>query len=119
MLIATPEIPLTTIKRLAAGLVLLAGFTASLFVSAFLLFSVQPVVSRMLLPRLGGSPAVWNTCVCFFQAVLGYGYAHFTAGRLQPRAQLVLHALVLASGLAVLPLSLGADAPPASTAPIG
>ena len=100
MLIATPDIPLTTIKRRAAGSVLLAGFTASLFLSAFLLFSVQPVVSRMLLPRLGGSPAVWNTCVCFFQAalLLGYGYAHFVAGRLQPRAQLVLHALVLASG---------------------
>jgi hypothetical protein len=121
MLIATPDIPLTTIKRLAAGPVLLAGFTASLFLSAFLLFSVQPVVSRMLLPRLGGSPAVWNTCVCFFQAALlfGYCYAHFVARRLQPRAQLVLHALVLSSGLAVLPLSLGADAPPAAVAPIG
>ncbi|WGJ16409.1 fused MFS/spermidine synthase [Methylocapsa sp. D3K7] len=121
MLIATPDIPLTTIKRHAAGSVLLAGFTASLFLSAFLLFSVQPVVSRMLLPRLGGSPAVWNTCVCFFQVALlfGYGYAHFVARRLQPRAQLVLHALVLSSGLVVLPLSLGADAPTAAAAPIG
>jgi hypothetical protein len=96
MRIATPGISLTTIKRRAAGSVLLAGFTVSLFLSAFLLFSVQPVVSRMLLPRLGGSPAVWNTCVCFFQAalLLGYGYAHFVAGRLRPRAQVVLHALV-------------------------
>ncbi len=121
MPIATPDIPLVTIKRRVAGSVLLAGFMASLFVSAFLLFSVQPVVSRMLLPRLGGSPAVWNTCVCFFQAalLLGYGYAHFVAGRLQPRGQLALHGLVLASGLAVLPLSLGVDAPPTDAAPIG
>ena len=121
MPIVTPDIHLATIKRRAAGSVLLASFTASLFLSAFLLFSVQPVVSRMLLPRLGGSPAVWNTCVCFFQAalLLGYGYAHFVAGRLQPRAQLALHGLVLASGLAVLPLSLGVDAPPTDAAPIG
>jgi hypothetical protein len=121
MPIATPDIHLATIKRHAAGSVLLTGFTASLFLSAFLLFSIQPVVSRMLLPRLGGSPAVWNTCVCFFQTtlLLGYGYAHFIAGRLQPRAQLTLHGLVLASGLAVLPLSLGVDAPPADAVPIG
>jgi hypothetical protein len=121
MPIATPGISIATIKRRAAGSVLLAGFTASLFLSAFLLFSVQPVVSRMVLPRLGGSPAVWNTCVCFFQAalLLGYGYAHFVAGRLQPRTQLALHGLVLASGFAVLPLSLGVDAPPAGAAPVG
>jgi hypothetical protein len=121
MPIATPDLPLATIKQRVAGSTLLAGFTASLFLSAFLLFSVQPVVSRMVLPRLGGSPAVWNTCVCFFQAalLLGYGYAHFVVGRLQPRAQLVLHALVLASGLALLPLSLGEDAPPPAAAPIG
>jgi hypothetical protein len=121
MHIATPDIALAMIKRRAAGSVLLAGFTATLFLSAFLLFTVQPVVSRMVLPRLGGSPAVWNTCVCFFQAalLLGYGYAYFVARRLQPRAQLALHGLVLASGLAVLPLSLGVDAPPAGAAPSG
>ncbi len=120
MPVATPDIHLATIKRRAAGSVLLTVFTASLFLSAFLLFSVQPVVSRMLLPRLGGSPAVWNTCVCFFQAalLLGYGYVHFIAGRLQPRTQLTLQGLVLAFGLAVLPLSLGVDAPPADAVPI-
>jgi hypothetical protein len=121
MHIATPGISLATIKRRAAGSVLLAGFTATLFLSAFLLFSVQPVVSRMVLPRLGGSPSVWNTCVCFFQAalLLGYGYAHFIAERLQPRVQLALHGLVLASGLAELPLSLGVDAPPTGATPSG
>ena len=118
---APPDISLATIKPRIAGSVLLVGFTATLFLSAFLLFSVQPVVSRMVLPRLGGSPAVWNTCVCFFQAalLLGYGYAHFVAGRLQPQIQLALHGLVLSSGLAVLPLSMGVDAPPAAGTPIG
>ena len=109
------------IGRPTAGSMLLAGFTASLFFSAFLLFSVQPVVSRMLLPRLGGSPSVWNTCVCFFQAALlvGYAYAHLIAWRLQPRTQLIVHGLVLASGLIMLPLSLGMDAPPPDAGPIG
>ena len=53
--------------------VLLSAFALSLFASAFLLFSVQPLVSRLVLPWLGGSPAVWNTCVCFFQAALLLG----------------------------------------------
>ncbi len=67
---ATPDIPLVAVKRSAVGSALLAGFAAALFASAFLVFSVQPVVSRLVLPKLGGSPAVWNTCVCFFQAAL-------------------------------------------------
>ncbi len=119
---ATPDISLVAAERPAvAGSALLAGFAAALFASAFLVFSVQPVVSRLVLPKLGGSPAVWNTCVCFFQAalLLGYGYAHLTAGRLRPRAQVALHAAVLAAGLAFMPLSLGAGAPPAEDSPIG
>ncbi len=117
----TPGFPIAKFVRGAAGSILLGALTTSLFLSAFLLFSVQPVVSRMLLPRLGGSPSVWNTCVCFFQAALlvGYGYAHFIAWRLKPRTQLVIHGLVLASGLIVLPLSLGVDAPPPDASPIG
>ncbi len=104
-----------------AGPTLLAGFALSLFDSAFLLFSVQPLVSRLVLPRLGGSPAVWNTCVCFFQAalLLGYGYAHLASTWLQPRAQVLLHMAVLASALVLMPLSLGVAAPPADTSPIG
>lgn len=109
------------INRRVAGSVLLVGFAASLFLSAFLLFSVQPVISRMALPRLGGSPSVWNTCVFFFQValLLGYGYAHLIAGRLQLKAQVALQALALAIGLSVLPLSLGVDAPPTDAAPVG
>ena len=120
MPVASPAVYIAKIERRAAGSLLLAGFTVSLFLSAFLLFSVQPLVSRMLLPRLGGSPSVWNTCVCYFQAALliGYGYAHFVASRLRPRSQLFLHGLALASGLIVLPLSLGVDAPPPDAGPV-
>ena len=99
---------------------LLAAFTVSLFASAFLLFSVQPIVSHLVLPRLGGSPAVWNTCVCFFQAalLLGYGYAHLSSTRLQPRSQMTLHALVFAAALTFIPLSMGVDVPPDNAFPV-
>ncbi len=112
--------PFIASTRLAAGPVLLAGFVAALFGSAFLLFSVQPMVSRMVLPRLGGSPAVWNTCVCFFQAALlaGYGYAHLSTTRLRPPVQVALHAGLLLAGGLLLPLSLGAEAPPSDGAPV-
>ena len=68
----------------------LAGFAATLFLSALLLFSVQPMFAKMVLPQLGGSPSVWAVSTCFFQAVLfaGYLYAHLCsrvcAGRLPP-----------------------------------
>ena len=117
---ATSDLSIAAVVR-PAGRILLAGFALSLFASAFLLFSVQPLVSRLVLPRLGGSPAVWNTCICFFQAalLLGYGYAHFASTRLRPRAQLFMHMVVLAAGLALMPLSLGVEPPPADTSPIG
>src|SRR5215813_830754 len=51
-------------------------FAVTIFVSAALLFSVEPVVAKMLLPVLGGTPAVWNTCMVFFQAALLAGYAY-------------------------------------------
>ena len=120
MLDTASGLPAATAVR-PAGTVLLAGFALSLFASAFLLFSVQPLVSRLVLPRLGGSPAVWNTCICFFQAalLLGYGYAHLASTRLKPRVQVVLHMLVLAAGLALMPLSLGVAPPPTDASPIG
>ncbi|MFU8804399.1 MAG: hypothetical protein ACNA8W_11360, partial [Bradymonadaceae bacterium] len=64
-------------------------FALTLFVSSSLLFLVQPMVAKMLLPVLGGSPAVWNTCMVFFQAVLllGYLYAHATTTWLGSRRQ--------------------------------
>ena len=82
---------------------LLLIYAATVFVSAFLLFQVQPLISRMILPWFGGSPAVWTTCMLFFQSVLflGYAYAHM-AHKLAPKWQAVAHVvlLVVALGLA-------------------
>jgi len=105
--------------RLVQG-AMLCGFTTTLFLSAFLLFAVQPMVSRMVLPRLGGSPAVWNTCVCFFQLalLLGYGYADWLAQRVAPRFQVALHAAVLGLALLMLPLSLAGAPPSPDASPI-
>ena len=76
---------------------LLLLFAATLFVSATLLFLVQPMIGKMLLPMLGGTPAVWNTCMVFFQALLlaGYAYAHATTAWLGVRRQALLHLGVL------------------------
>src|SRR5205085_2060764 len=77
---------------------MLGVFALTLFVSASLLFLVEPMIGKMMLPLLGGTPAVWNTCMLFFQFVLlaGYGYAHWTTTRLGPRKQALLHLGVLA-----------------------
>ncbi len=68
-------------------------FTASIFTSATLLFVVQPMVGKLLLPKLGGAPAVWNTCMLFFQATLLAGYlcAHLLTRYLPLRAQTTLY----------------------------
>lgn len=82
-----------------------ALFAATLFCSASLLFLVQPMVGKMVLPHLGGSPAVWNTCMVFFQAVLllGYLYAHKLTAVPGQKRQLVIHLAVLGvGGLALL-----------------
>ncbi|HEY1376497.1 MAG TPA: fused MFS/spermidine synthase [Gemmataceae bacterium] len=79
-------------------------FAVTLFVSAFLLFLVQPMVGKMVLPLLGGAPAAWATCMVFFQALLlaGYAYAHAATRRLGARRQAVIHLVVLALPLVVL-----------------
>ncbi len=86
-------------------------YTATLFLSAFLLFSVQPMFTKMVLPRFGGAPAVWNTAMVFFQAMLlgGYLYAHLSTRLLGLRRQTILHAVVLAAGVLVLPIGIGAS----------
>ncbi|MBI4340744.1 MAG: fused MFS/spermidine synthase [Candidatus Omnitrophica bacterium] len=83
-------------------------FTAAVFVSAFLLFSIQPMFAKMLLPLLGGAPAVWNTCLVFFQAMLlaGYAYAHWCATRWEARRQTLLHLVLLTLPLWLLPIRL-------------
>ncbi len=85
-------------------------FAATMFLSAFLLFSVEPMVAKMVLPLLGGTPAVWNTCLVFFQAILlaGYLYAHLSAKFLRPRQQVILHLCVLLLAIAVLPVHIPA-----------
>jgi SAM-dependent methyltransferase len=79
---------------------------AAIFLGAFLLFQVQPLVGRYVLPWFGGTPAVWTTCMLFFQLVLllGYGYAHALATRVSPARQALVHVAVLcvAAGLLVL-----------------
>lgn len=95
-------------------------FALTLFVSAFLLFLVQPMVGKMLLPSLGGTPAVWNTCMVFFQAALlaGYAYAHAAPAWLGPRVHTPLHLALLAVALVFLPVAVrGASVPPADTDP--
>jgi hypothetical protein len=82
-------------------------YALTLFAGATLLFVMQPMVGKMILPLLGGTPAVWSTCLVFFQAALlgGYAYAHASTARLRPSRQALLHLIVLAVPLAVLPLA--------------
>src|SRR5206468_3840218 len=81
-------------------------YAVTLFVSAFILFLVQPMIGKMILPKLGGTPQVWNTCMVFFQMVLlaGYAYTHTATTRLTLRQQLLIHiGLLLLPFLVLLP----------------
>ena len=96
-------------------------FTFSIFAGAFLLFLVQPMFARMLLPRLGGSPSVWNTAMVFYQAALlaGYAYAHFSIQKLGPKRQAILHLVLICLPLLVLPIGISeALSPPQSSNPV-
>ncbi len=99
---------------------MLLYFALSLFVSALLLFLVQPMIGKMILPRLGGTPAVWNTCMVFFQGVLlvGYGYTHLLATTQSTRRQVMIHGALLFLPFLVLPFSLGDWTPPTDSNPI-
>ncbi|HEX7928378.1 MAG TPA: fused MFS/spermidine synthase, partial [bacterium] len=81
-------------------------YAVTIFLSAFLLFALQPIIAKVILPWFGGTAAVWTTCLLFFQALLlvGYGYSHVTTRYLAPRAQAVLHVALLALSLASLPI---------------
>src|SRR5215212_1515882 len=83
---------------------LLHGVT--IFLSAFLLFLVQPIIAKQILPWFGGSASVWATCLVFFQTVLlfGYAYADWSTRALKPRAQAALHIALLIASLALLPI---------------
>ena len=81
-------------------------YALTIVVSAFLLFQVQPVIAKIILPWFGGSAAVWTTCLLFFQMVLllGYLYSHAVIRYLKPRAQMLLHAGLLGAGALALPI---------------
>ena len=82
-------------------------YAAAIFLGAFLLFLVQPIIAKQILPWFGGSAAVWATCMVFFQMVLlvGYAYADFTTRKLTPKRQVALHVVLLVLSLLVLPIT--------------
>lgn len=91
-------------------------FAATIFISAFLLFLVQPLIARIILPWFGGTAAVWTTCLMFFQTtlLLGYVYSFWSIRSRHPRRQAAVHLGLLAGSLCVLPIL-----PAASWKPIG
>ena len=92
-------------------------YALTIVVSAFLLFQVQPVIAKIILPWFGGSAAVWTTCMLFFQTVLvlGYLYAHATVRYLRPRMQMTLHVALLLISAVVLPIYPAAWLKPSGT----
>lgn len=98
----------------------IALFAGTLFVSATLMFVLQPLFGKLLLPLLGGSPAVWNTCMVFYQTLLflGYLYAHVLSTRFATNKQVLIHAAVLGLSLIALPVALPENiAPPTDSNP--
>ncbi len=93
-------------------------FVAAILTGSFLLFLIQPMVARMALPRLGGAPAVWNSAMLVYQALLlgGYAYAHWL-GRVRPRMQAAIHGAVLLVAALWLPIGLTAMQLPADAQP--
>src|ERR1700686_4008970 len=99
--ISAPAMP--NMLRLAPWL-----YGATLFLSALLLFAVQPMFTKMVLPRLGGAPAVWSVAMVFFQATLlaGYAYAHGLIKLARPQVGLAIPVAVLVGAVFVLPLAI-------------
>lgn len=95
-------------RRMSAVLPVYAG---TIFLSAFLLFGIQPMFAKMVLPKLGGSPAVWSTAMVFFQAMLlaGYAYAHWLVSRFSVRGAALIHIALMIVVLATsLPIGIAA-----------
>src|ERR1700687_1095951 len=82
------------------------AYACTIFLSAFLLFEVQPMIGKIILPWFGGSASVWSTCLLFFQSALlgGYLYAHCSTRFLKPRQQAMLHLPLMAASIALLPI---------------
>ncbi len=112
---------MTATREMADNAGMLALFTLTVLVSATLLFLVQPMFARMVLPLLGGTPAVWNTALVFYQVVLlaGYGYAHLLTSRLHARSQAIIHTLVVLAAFAILPIAVPRGwSPPTESNPV-
>src|SRR5215469_17135070 len=107
----TSATPAPSVLRLAPAL-----YAGTLFLSALLLFAVQPMFTKMVLPQLGGAPTVWSVAMVFFQAALlcGYAYAHLIVRRLPLGLGALVHLALLASAAATLPIAIahGFGAPP-------
>jgi len=82
-------------------------YAGTIFLSSFLLFLVQPLIARLILPWFGGSAAVWTTCMLFFQALLlaGYAYAHWLTRLSNKRAEALIHSVLLLAAVATLPIA--------------
>jgi hypothetical protein len=95
----------------------LLRYAITIFLSAFLLFQVQPLISKYILPWFGGGPSVWTTCMLFFQMVLlaGYAYAHYVSTRLSQHKQVVMHLALLVAAVALLPIRPDASWKPSPT----
>src|SRR6266567_6352749 len=110
---AAADLPSSARNRLV-----LVVYTAAIFVSALLLFSVQPLFTKMVLPRLGGSPAVWSVAMVFFQSLLlgGYAYAHYLMQIRNRAIPVAVHLALLVVAFLTLPLSIagGWGEPPMS-----
>src|SRR5260370_32539125 len=91
-------------------------YAATLFASALLLVSIQPMFAKMVLPKLGGAPAVWSVAMVFFQTVLlaGYCYAHVLERLLAPHRAALFHLLLIGATATTLPIAIAAGwgAPP-------
>ncbi|HPV69177.1 MAG TPA: hypothetical protein PLU56_12895, partial [Sphingorhabdus lacus] len=96
-----------------------ALFLITILTGSFLLFLVQPMIARMALPRLGGAPAVWNSAMLVYQALLlaGYAYAHRLT-QTSPRRQAIIHIILFAVAILWLPIGLANLQPPADGSPI-
>src|SRR5881628_739927 len=90
--------------RDSSGKEVVALYLLTTFLSAFLLFAVQPLIAKYILPWFGGTPAVWTTCLLFFQVLLlgGYAYAHFLSTRCALRLQSLLHVAIVGGSVLLI-----------------
>lgn len=85
----------------------MASFALTIFTGAFLLFQIQPMIGKFILPWFGGGPGIWTTCMLFFQVALlgGYAYAHWLTRSFNPRRQVLIHLMLLGVAICLLPIT--------------